>query len=70
MNLKNLKQKIITTIQNQNKKMLIVTTSTVVLIILISVFSKQDIIIAEKLDFYTQTQSIQEFSDGIQINKP
>lgn len=64
--LKNIK----TTIQNQNKKMLIVTASTVLLITAITVFSKQDIIKTEKIDFYTQTQSIQEFSDWIQINKP
>ncbi len=70
MNLENIKQKIITTIQKQNKKMLIVTASTVILIIAITAFSKQDIIKTEKIDFYTQTKSIKEFGDGIQINKP
>ena len=50
-------------ILKQNKKMLIVTASTIFLIIIISTFSKQEIIKAEKVDFYTQIKSIQEFGN-------
>ncbi len=73
MNIQNILQQIMkikTEILNQNKKMLIVTAGTVILVVATMVFSKQDIIKTEKINFYTQIQSIQEFSDWIKINKP
>jgi len=70
-----MKHKIILTqvkefIERQNRKMLIVTGIALGLIILVITFSKQEIVTAEKLDFYANITAAWDFNNQIQINKP
>lgn len=53
-----------------NKKMTIVSISTVFLIIIILVLWWWDKINIEKLDFYIETKTPEEFTNEIEINKP
>lgn len=54
----------------QNKKMLIVSIATFILIVIVIIFSQQEIIASEKMDFFVETKTIQEFNNEIEINKP
>ena len=54
----------------QNKKMLAVSIATFVLIIIVVAFSQQDIVTWEKLDFFVETKTIEDFNNEIEINKP
>jgi hypothetical protein len=48
-------------ISQTDKKMIIISISTFFIIILVLIFSKQDVIKAEKLDFFVHTQSVESF---------
>jgi multidrug resistance efflux pump len=56
-------------ISQTDKKMIIISISTFFIIILVLIFSKQDVIKAEKLDFFVHTQSVESFWNEIEINK-
>ncbi|HRX63564.1 MAG TPA: HlyD family efflux transporter periplasmic adaptor subunit [Candidatus Absconditabacterales bacterium] len=57
-------------VYKQNRKMTIVTIATLLLIIVVTIFSKQERVNTDKIDFYANTQSIEDFGNNIQIDKP
>jgi hypothetical protein len=56
MNIQNIIKDLKQNFFKKNKKMFIVSIVSFFLIILVTSFSKQDIIKAEKLDFYVETR--------------